>query len=87
MKLRIESILKENGISKAKLAKMMGANPSSVNSIINGNPTIGTLEKVASSLGVRFIDLFEKEDPVINVEIDGEDHKVNNNITINIKRK
>lgn len=87
MALRIESILKEKGITKAKLADMLEIKPSSVSSIMNGNPTLNTLQKVALVLDVPFMELFDKEEPIITVQIDGKEYTVEKNIIINIKRK
>lgn len=59
-KLRIKEILKLKGITMTKLAEKLGINRVNLSSSINGNPTIGTLEKIANILEVEVADLFEK---------------------------
>ena len=58
MKLRIDELLEERGIRKADLARKTGLTQSNLNSAIKGgNPTIGTLEKIAKALGVEVYEL------------------------------
>jgi len=59
MELRVKEICKEKGISITGLADMMNISKATLSQAINGNPTIGTLEKIAGALGVPFIELFE----------------------------
>lgn len=58
-----------------QVAEYMGVNRVSLSNSINGNPTIGTLEKVAAALGVEVVELFAKRgDFVAFVRRDGVTH-------------
>lgn len=59
--LRIKQILKEKGLTLNDLAKKLGINRVSLSVSINksANPQIGTLKKIADSLGVELYELFE----------------------------
>lgn len=48
---RIESLLKEKGIRKVRLAEMLNTNKQNVNAMFR-NPTLNTLEKIAKALEV-----------------------------------
>lgn len=75
MELRIKELCKEKGLTLQQVAEYMGVNRVSLSNSINGNPTIGTLEKVAAALGVEVIDLFAKRgDFVAFVRRNGETH-------------
>ncbi len=45
MELRIKELCKEKGLTLQQVAEYMGVNRVSLSNSINGNPTIGTLEK------------------------------------------
>ncbi|WP_067145329.1 helix-turn-helix domain-containing protein [Pseudotamlana agarivorans] len=57
--LRIKQILKEQGKSQIDLANELKMSTIGVNKLINGNPTLETLQKIAKALNVEVIDLFE----------------------------
>ena len=57
--MRIKEILKSKGISVNQLAEMLGVSRVSVSNMINGNPTVETLNRIASALSVSVADLFE----------------------------
>ena len=81
MELRVKSICKEKGLLMEELANKLGVARVNLTKTINGNPTIGTLEKIAEALGVPFLDLFEKkENSEANgyVELDGVIYKITN---------
>ncbi len=61
MELRVKDICKAKGISITELAGQMGIKQESLSRAINGNPTIGTLEKIAAALDVDVIELFAKK--------------------------
>lgn len=54
---RIESILKEKGLTKAAFADLMGTSRQNVNSLLK-NPTREKLEAIARALGVPVWQLF-----------------------------
>ncbi len=56
--LRIKEILKEKGSSQVELAFKLGLSTIGLNKMINGNPTVETLLKIASALDVDVKDLF-----------------------------
>ncbi len=56
--MRIKEVCKEKGITVSQLAEKMGIKQESLSRAINGNPTLETLEKIASALGVDVPELF-----------------------------
>ncbi|WP_101690763.1 helix-turn-helix domain-containing protein [Dysgonomonas massiliensis] len=60
MGLRIKELIKEKGYSMQEFAEILEITRDTLTRNINGNPTIETLEKIASKLNVDIIDLFEK---------------------------
>ena len=60
MKFTILKLCKEAGINQTELADKIGLSRVGLSKAINGNPTIGTLEKIADALGVPVTELFEK---------------------------
>lgn len=60
MNLRIKDIIKEKGMTITELADKMGINRVNLSNMINGNPTVETLNKIADSLCVPVTELFEQ---------------------------
>ena len=58
MELRLKEILKEKGVLHKELAERLGVTDIALRASLKGNPTIGTLEKVADALGVEVCELF-----------------------------
>lgn len=58
MELRIKEICKQKGVTQKQLSELSGIAEVSLSKSINGNPTIGTLEKIATALGVEITELF-----------------------------
>lgn len=56
--LRIKDVLKEQGKTQIELSKALNVTPVGLNKIINGNPTVETLQKIADVLEVDVRDLF-----------------------------
>lgn len=56
--LIIKEVIKEKGYSVTSLAEKIGMTQVSLSRIINGNPTVETLEKIAVALNVDVRDLF-----------------------------
>ena len=79
IKLRIEDILRERGISKTQFAEMMGIAKQNVNLLLNTTNTT-KMEKIAEVLGVKFTDLFvydgEQEELNGFVEYKGEVYRI-----------
>ena len=62
---RILEICKERGITQKELAEIIGIARVGLSKALNGNTTIGTLEKVATALNVPIVSLFEAENDFI----------------------
>ena len=58
MDLRIKELLKEKGLLHKELAEKLGVTDIALRASLKGNPTVGTLEKVAAALGVTVSELF-----------------------------
>lgn len=58
MKLRIKEVIKSKGLDVKSLADILGMNRVSLSNIINGNPTLETLQKIATALNVEIWELF-----------------------------
>ena len=61
MDFRILEICKERGITQKALSEQIGLSAVGLSKAINGNPTIGTLEKIAEALNVKVSDLMKEE--------------------------
>ena len=57
--LRIKELCKEKNILQKELAERIGISETAFTQAIKGNPTIGTLEKIAKALDVEVYELFE----------------------------
>ncbi|MFI3306112.1 MAG: helix-turn-helix transcriptional regulator [Rikenellaceae bacterium] len=76
MEIRIKEVCKEKGVTQKQLSELSGIAEVSLSKSINGNPTIGTLEKIATALGVEVVELFEKRgDFVAFVSMGGVNHR------------
>ncbi len=73
MTLRIKEIAKSKDISLEALANHLEMNRVSLSRIINGNPTIESLQKIATALEVPLKDLFksDQEKPIYIKRKDG----------------
>ena len=58
-KLRVKEILKAKGISQKKLAELIGVAEISLSRSINGNPSLETLDKIATALQVPISEIFK----------------------------
>lgn len=57
--MRIKEVIQEKGLTINKVAELMGVNRVSLSNTINGNPTVETLQKIATALDVPVSELFE----------------------------
>ena len=64
---QISARMKEKGMTRAKLAAVLGVTPAAVTKLLNGNPnfTLKTLLKVADALGLEFTVSLGAKMPVI----------------------
>ena len=77
MELRVKEICKEKGILFKDLADKIGVTDVGLRKQVQGNPTIGTLEKIANALNVDITALFDKSDEINGyIELNGIIHKV-----------
>ncbi len=60
--LRIKEILKEKGLTQKELAEKIGVSRISIVKTIAGNPTVDTLQKIASALNVPIVKLFDNKE-------------------------
>ncbi|MCD8042143.1 MAG: helix-turn-helix transcriptional regulator [Tannerellaceae bacterium] len=67
MKLRVAEICKNKGLTLKDLATKLGITNVGLSQQLNGNPTIGTLEKIADALDVHICDLFNSPEPVRSI--------------------
>lgn len=58
--MRIKEVIKEKGLSVGAVASRMGVVPQALSRVINGNPTVDMVERVAAAIGVPVTDLFDK---------------------------
>ena len=58
---KIKELCKEKGLTPKELAEKIGLTPIGLAKASSGNPTIETLEKIATGLGVSVIDLFKSD--------------------------
>ena len=60
MKLRIKEVLKEKGVTSVWLSSQIGITQPNMSNIVSGKskPSLDTLERIASALGVPVTDLF-----------------------------
>ena len=68
MELRLKEILAQKGITLKDFAATSGISQSNLSNYINGNisPTLDTLKKIASHLGIDVVELFREKE---NVEL------------------
>ena len=67
MKLRVKEICKAKGVTMEKVAIDIGIHPNTLTRNINGNPTVETLERIASVLNVPINELFEPDSDLYGV--------------------
>ena len=67
--LKIKELAKRKGLTLNDLAKNMDINRVTLSNIINGNPTVSTLSKIAESLNVPVSELFSVEEDNMSKEL------------------
>lgn len=77
MSLRIKEVLKEKGYTIQSLSEAMGINRVSLTNSINGNPTVETLEKIASTIGVNISELFIGDGIMGVIRAKGQTYEIN----------
>ncbi len=59
LKTRVKELCKQRGFLFKELAQKVGITEPGLRQALGGNPTVGTLQKVADALEVEVVDLFE----------------------------
>lgn len=77
MSLRVKEVLKEKGYTIQSLSEAMGVNRVSLTNSINGNPTVETLEKIASTIGIDISELFVSDGIVGAIRAKGRTYEIN----------
>ncbi len=62
MELRVKDICKEKGITLVELAERIDMKQANLSKTLQGNPTLKTLEQIASALDVNFTELFVSDE-------------------------
>ncbi len=57
----IKKVIKERGYTLVKVATEMGITKSALSQMVNGNPSILTLRRIANIVGCQISDFFEDE--------------------------
>lgn len=70
---RIKEIIKQKSITSIEVAKRIGISRETFSRMINGNPTVSSLQTIADAVGCEIGDFFGKSDSII-VKIKGELH-------------
>lgn len=70
---RIKEIIKQKNINSIEVAKRLGISRETFSRMINGNPTVSSLQAIADAIGCEVGDFFNKSDSII-VKIKGELH-------------
>ena len=86
MKLSVKEICKKKGLTIQDLADKMEMKRESLSRAINGNPTLETLEKIASALEVDITELFTSSSGSIIGVIRIKDTKYNINSVSDLSR-
>ena len=85
MNLRIKEICKEKGVTIGEVAEKMQVARESLSRAINGNPTLDTLEKIATALGVSVSSLFNVESELYGIIIfNGKTYKIDNDPSLKV---
>ena len=62
--MRIKELLKQKGTTAKELALQIGISEGALSKSLSGNPTLGTLQKIATALNVDITELFKTSDKV-----------------------
>lgn len=87
MELRLKELLSQKGITLKDFAATSGISQSNLSNYINGNisPTLDTLKKIASHLGIDVVELFkEREEVELFVRYNGELYPITKDDIISI---
>lgn len=79
IKLRVKEILRDKGITQKDLADKLNISEVGLSKSLSekGNPTISTLENIASALDVNITELFEPKGISGIIKIDNKSYEIN----------
>lgn len=60
MALNIKKAIASKGFTSKDISSILQISPVSFSTMINGNPTVDTLEKIANAIGCDISDLFDR---------------------------
>ena len=60
MSLKVKEVCRQKGLTVTQLAEKLNIKQESLSRAINGNPTLETMQKIASALGVPISYLFDE---------------------------
>lgn len=66
---RIKELIKERGLTQEEFASQLGMTRVAFNQMINRNPSLSSLKKIADALGVQMWELFATRDEVGSEEL------------------
>jgi len=87
MEFRLKELLSQKGITLKDFAATSGISQSNLSNYINGNisPTLDTLKKIASHLGIDVVELFkEREEVELFARYNGEIYPITKDDIISI---
>lgn len=77
--MRIKELIKEKGFTQKDFAEKLGMTTQGLTQIMVGKPSLTTMEKIASALGVEVWELLISRDEVVSAEAT---HQKDNNSII-----
>ena len=66
--MRIKELIKEKGFTQKDFAEKLGMTTQGLTQIMVGKPSLTTMEKIASALGVEVWELLISRDEVVSAE-------------------
>ena len=61
MDLKVKDLIRQKGMTMQQFAEMLGVTRDTLTRNINGNPTLETLERIATALNVPITELFSAD--------------------------
>ena len=58
--MRIKEVIKEKGLTVKEVADLLEISSPALSNVINGNPTVEMLSRIANALNVPITELFEQ---------------------------
>lgn len=87
MRLRLREILKEKSMTLKAFSEQSGISQPNLSNYINGNvsPTLDMLNRIANSLEIPLVELFEKPEPIdLYVKYKGKFYSISSSDMVNL---